>query len=230
MENNTEMNTNFPQQQKENTNLQKPAPTTEQAPAKETVGFWEFLGLIALFAVPVVGFIALIVFMFSPKRKSLKNYARAAMAWLGIRLVACILIISLILSIIGSILLPVINESLGLEFDSIQQVTSLVINIARRNYSGVLQQLNTNLIELLGEEYEPLLAELAKPEYNELLQQIANRDYTQILSDLETNKYPNLIIALGEEDYAELIEEVKAASVGEASDLFDQIHSLIPVF
>ena len=60
-------------------NIQAVAPE----PKNETVGFWTYFGLSALFALPVVGLIAAIVFAFAPKNKSLKNYARVMMTWCG---------------------------------------------------------------------------------------------------------------------------------------------------
>lgn len=218
--------------QQQETNASEQTPVTQQKPqkSKETVGFWEFFGLIALFSLPVIGFIALIVFMFSPKRKSIKNYARAMMTWLVVRIVAAVLIISLVITAVGNLILPAISQSLGVEFDSIFEVAELVIDITNRNYSSTLEYLQPQLIEILGEEYAPLLAELSNSEYNDLLRQIVDRDYATILSDLEANKYPNLASSIGDEKYADLIKEVQMASNGESSALLDQINSIIPTF
>lgn len=67
-------------------NIQTAAPATKQ---NETVGFWTYFGLSALFAVPVVGLIAAIIFAFAPKNKSLKNYARVMMTWCIVGLLVC---------------------------------------------------------------------------------------------------------------------------------------------
>lgn len=69
-------------------NIQAVAPE----PKNETVGFWTYFGLSALFALPVVGLIAAIVFAFAPKNKSLKNYARVMMTWCIVGLLVCGLI------------------------------------------------------------------------------------------------------------------------------------------
>lgn len=230
MENENIIEQNTVQQQEPIASEQTPVTPQKPQKSKETVGFWEFLGMIALFSVPVIGFIALIVFMFSPKRKSLKNYARAMMTWLVVRLVVAVLIVCLVITAVGNLLLPTINESLGVEFDSILQVAELVMDITNRNYSGVLEYLQPQLVEVLGEEYAPLLAELSNSEYNDLLRQIVDRDYATILNDLEANKYPNLASSIGDEEYANLIKEVQMADNGEPSALLDQINSVIPTF
>ena len=230
MENEIINNQNTVQQDEPIVNEQTPVTQKKPQKTKETVGFWEFFGLIALFSLPVIGFIALIVFMFSPKRKSIKNYARAMMTWLVVRVVAAVLIVSLIITAIGNLLLPAISESLGVEFDSIFEITELIVDIANRNYSGVLECLQPQLVEMLGEEYASLLEELSSSEYNDLLRQIVDRDYATILTDLEANKYPNLSSSIGDEKYADLIKEVQNASNGEPSALLDQINSIIPTF
>lgn len=230
MENENIIEQNPVQQQEPIASEQTPVTPQKPQKSKETIGFWEFLGMIALFSVPVIGFIAIIIFMFSPKRKSLKNYARAMMTWLVVRLVVAVLIICLVITAVGNLLLPTINESLGVEFDNIFEVAELVLDITNRNYSSVLEYLQPQLIEMLGEEYAPLLTELSKSEYNDLLRQIVDRDYATILSDLEANKYPNLASSIGDAKYADLIKEVQMASNGEPSALFDQINSVIPTF
>ena len=67
-------------------NIQTAAPERTN---NETVGFWTYFGLSALFTLPVVGLIAAIVFAFAPKNKSIKNYARVMMTWGIVGLLIC---------------------------------------------------------------------------------------------------------------------------------------------
>lgn len=57
----------------------------------ETVSLWAYLGMIVLFLLPCVGFIAAIVMSFVPKNKNIKNFARAAVIWMVVAaLLSCI--------------------------------------------------------------------------------------------------------------------------------------------
>lgn len=51
---------------------------------KKPLSFWTYLGLIVLFCVPVAGLVAAIIFSFTAKNENLKNFARAATAWLAV--------------------------------------------------------------------------------------------------------------------------------------------------
>ena len=211
--------------------IEEPSVTQEQGKQpKKFVGYWEFLGLIALFAIPVIGFIACIVFMFTPKRKCMKNYARAVFTWMVIRLVTAILAISLALTALGNLLLPTINSQFGTNFTSINEVFSIVGNVVTEDYSAVIKTLQPQLTETLGEESKPILEELSKKEYNKLLSQVVDEDYDEMLKDFEKGKYKNLANVMGEEGYNNFIAELKTAASGEPSEFFDGIKSIIPSF
>ncbi len=194
---------------------------------KKTVGFWEFFGLSWLFAIPVVGFISCIVFMFSPKRQTLKNYARAAFAWMAVRLVTAIITGLLIISLLGSLLLPTINQSLNLEFNSAFEVIDLATSLMTGNYSNVIKILRPQIIETFGEKSEPLIDEFSKKEYNPLLKMIAEEDYEGILTEFDEGKYNKLEEKVGTERFVSLKEEVRAAAQGESTERFDRIRGYL---
>ncbi len=54
---------------------------TQMYPAVPTIAFW---GMILLFSIPVIGFIASIVLSFVPQNRNLKNFSRAALIWIVI--------------------------------------------------------------------------------------------------------------------------------------------------
>lgn len=198
--------------------------------AEKPVGFWPFLGLIVLFAIPVVGFIACIVFMFAPQSKSMKNYARAFMAWLVIRFVATVAVILTAVSILGTMFLPAINSSLGTNFGSFFELADVAADAMRGNYADVIAHLRPQLIDKMGEEAAPLLDEFSKSEYNDFFKDVMNEDYDSLLSDIQDGKYPNLQNALGDEDYQKLIAEIESCTTGQPSEFFDELRGLIPKF
>lgn len=208
--------------------MQPVAPVQDEA--DKPVGFWAYFGLILLFAIPVVGFIACIVFMFAPQRKSMKNYARAVMAWMVINFVSTIAVLSILLSVVGNLLLPMINVGLGTNFNSFNQLVSIATDAASGNYADVIAQMRPQLEDMMGEEMAPVLDEVSKPEYNEFFRQIVNEDYSALLSDLQEGQYPNLKNALGEEIYDEFMTELQSAANGEYSEVFEEIRDLIPDF
>ena len=200
------------------------------APKNETVGFWAFLGLIVLFAIPIVGFIACIVFMFAPEKKSMKNYARAMMTWMVVNVLTTALIVSLLFSALGAALLPAINDSLGTEFESFGEVIRMANAVSNGDYSAVLPQFEEQLVELMGEEYRPFVEELCGGEYNELIEQVQNEEYDALLEDINNGEYDELLGKLSKKERQKLVEDLEAAAKGEASEVFGELNALIPEF
>ncbi len=197
--------------------------TTYEEKVDETVGFWTFFGLILLFSIPVIGLIACLIFMFAPKKKSMKNYARATMVWLALQIVSTILIVSILLTVIGNLALPSLNAQLGTDFQSAGEVLSITVDLMNGDYSSVIKQFSPQLIEALGEEYKPLVEELSNDEYNEIFKQLKDEQYDELLSDLKNKKYPQLAEAVGQDTYKKFTGELEKAANGEVSNLVDNI-------
>ncbi len=62
-------------------------------PTNKVVGTGTYFGLMPLFALPIIGFIACIIICFAPKNKNLKHFARANLIWAIIGLIICGLLI-----------------------------------------------------------------------------------------------------------------------------------------
>lgn len=216
------MNTEFENGNLPETNVpvEEPVTPVPQSPA-ETVGFWTFFGLMALFAIPVVGLIAAIVFLFAPKKKTLKNYAGAVLTWTVLRLIAAATTVLLVLTLFGGMILPALNQQLGTDLNNIFEVIGLVSDLESGNYSKVIAQFRGPLLEMMGEEYAPLLDELASGNYDKLFHQIEEEEYDALLRDLENGEYKTLTDKLNPEDYKALTDELRSAAKGEHSELFD---------
>lgn len=101
-----------------------PPPQTEQAIQQQTytqpvppaaqdskvVGTGAFFGLIFLFAIPVIGWLACLIMAFAPKNKNIKHYARAMLIWLIIGLVFAV-IGYFVFRWLGGALLDYINQA-----------------------------------------------------------------------------------------------------------------------
>lgn len=85
---------------------QSPAPASES----KVVGTGAFFGLIFLFAIPVIGWLACLIMAFAPKNKNIKHYARAMLIWLIIGLVFAV-IGYFVFRWLGGALLDYINQA-----------------------------------------------------------------------------------------------------------------------
>lgn len=206
---------------------EQPAPMQKNESIDQKVGFWEYLGLIVLFSIPVVGFIAAIIFLYAPKRRNLKNFAGAMLTWLVVRAVAALIALVIAISFIGGLLVPIINETLGTQFQDFGEALDIIGSITSGNYSGLIDQMSPQLEEILGEEYLPLLEELATGEYDDLIRDIVNQDYADALKDLKEGDYPQLQNVLSKEDYNGFMNELEKAANGEYSDFFGQVQSFV---
>ncbi len=79
------------------------------------VGTGAFFGLMLLFAIPVVGWIACIVMAFASKNENIKHFARAMLIWLLIAAVLCAAMYFLF-AWLGNLLKDLINEATGGQF------------------------------------------------------------------------------------------------------------------
>lgn len=204
------------------------APTQKPEQIEQNVGFWEFFGLIVLFAIPVIGFIAALIFLFVPQRKSLKNFAGATLAWLIVRAIAAAISIVIAITVIGGMMIPAINGAFGTEFQDFGEAFDVINGITTGNYSAVIKQMRPQLVEMVGEEYAPLLDELATGKYNDLIEDIAQSNYYDALEDLREGDYPQLKNVLTEQEYNDLVNELERAARGEHSEFFGQMQSFMP--
>lgn len=193
------------------------------------VSYGEFLGVIWLFAIPVIGWIACLIFMFAPKKKGMKNYARAVVTWAVVKIIIAVLVALLVVNLFSSSIIPMINDALGTQFSDIGQVVGIISDVSSGNYAGVISVMRPQLTEMLGEEFEPLINELSKEEYNDLINQIIAGEYAQIMSDVEAERYVALEDILGEDTYISFVNELEAAANGEPS-VFDELRNMMSSF
>ncbi len=202
------------------------APAPESIPtaaaentANAVVGFGPYFGLSALFSIPVIGWIASVLFSFIPKRKSLKNYARAMLVWTSIGLVITVLVVSLLLSV-GNLVVQELNNQLGTEFGGITDMINVVNNLKNGKYSAVIARLGN----MLPEEYQPLVEELSTGRYDELIGLVAKGDYAGAVESLQSDVGVALKNKVGEDAYNVLIDELeKAADTGEKAQWIETV-------
>lgn len=92
--------------------VSNPPPTySSPAPDKtnKVVSTGLYIGLMILFAIPIIGFIACIIMTFAAKNRNIKNYARATLIWMIIAFVLLAILIA-IASILVNTLTDYINQ------------------------------------------------------------------------------------------------------------------------
>ncbi len=77
-----------------------PAPVDK---TNKIAGMGAFFGLMLLFALPIIGFIAAIVFSFAPKNKNIKNFARATLVWMIVGIVIIGILLALFYMMAASV-------------------------------------------------------------------------------------------------------------------------------
>ncbi len=95
------------------TSYASPAPD----PTNKVVGTGAYLGLMLLFAIPIIGQIACIIMAFAPKNKNIKHFARAQLILMIIAIVLIGILVAL-LSVLTNTLMDFIKESTGGEFSN----------------------------------------------------------------------------------------------------------------
>ncbi len=211
---------------KENFFSAEEKPLTEES--KKTVSFWAFLGMIVLFSIPVLGWIAALIFIFAGKTKTIKNFAGASITYITVHAIASLLLLSVLVTSVFGLILPVVNTALGTEFKDLSEFVTIATDLIGGNYSRMVSGFTPGLTKMLGEEYEPFLKELSSGKYEELLHHLKNEQYGLILSDLENGKYPDLVNTLDEKSYGYITAELEKEANGIDSQLFESIDEILP--
>lgn len=211
-----------------NQTVTAPKPEVEKTQKSSPVGFWPFAGLIVLFSIPVVGWIAALVFLLTAKNKNIKNFSGAHLAVTAVQFILSLLISALLFSAVLGVFLPVLNDALGTNFSSPSELFALAGDLAGGKYSEALKQMIPTITAMGGEKYRPFLEELSSGKYEKLLRQIAEEQYAAVLRDFENGEYPELVNKLDPETYELLIGELKKEVNGPGSELLDELEDFLP--
>ncbi len=92
-------------------------------PTNKVVGTGAYFGLMLLFAIPIIGFIACIILAFAPKNKNIKHLARAMLIWMIIAIVLTGILVALF-SVLTNTLMDFVKESTGGEFSNWSDIFS----------------------------------------------------------------------------------------------------------
>jgi len=92
-----------------------------ESEGKEPASLGAFFGLIVLFSIPVIGWIACIIMAFAPKNKNIKNYARAKLIWIGIS-IAVTVVFCVLVSWLAGLAVDYLNETFGEDIQGIEEI------------------------------------------------------------------------------------------------------------
>lgn len=120
--------------------------------AGRIVGTGVYLGLIILFLIPVVGFIACIAFSFAPQNRNIRHFSQAALIWMVVGLlILALLAFAMVtaLSMVSDMLLEELNRATDGEITSYRDIARYweVLEDKVEDYGG-LEKLAADLEEL----------------------------------------------------------------------------------
>lgn len=188
----------------------------------DVVGFGTYFGTSILFSIPVVGWIASIVFSFAPKRRSLKNYARVMMVWTTLGLVTLAAIATVLLTVINHFVVQPLNQQLGTEFSGIIEIVQVSQDLKEGKYSTVFKHFGNQF----PEEMQPLVQELATGEYDEFIGMVSDGDYAGAAAELESGEHEKLKEIVGEERYEKAVEELKKATEEDKHEWIEKVEEI----
>lgn len=203
-----------------------PMPT--QDPASTVVGTGAFFGLELLMNLPIVGFIAAIIFAFVPQNHNLKHYARAKLIWNLISLLLTVLLIVGLIALSNAVTDYIENE-FGLEAAEQENIEELFGQLEDlTEIAGFVEQIGG--MEGIGE----IIEQVGGAEgIGEIIEQVGGMENAEDIGALaeQFREIENLgkIIAEVEEieNIDEIIEEIGGIDRIADVDSIDDIRGII---
>ncbi len=117
-------------------------------PASKVVGTGAYFGLMLLFAIPIIGFIACIIMAFAPKNKNIKHFARATLIWMVIALVLAGVLIAVI-TLMTNVITNYVNQLTDGQFSGFGDLFGQLGDL-----EGLMEQYGSGDLEGLMEQYQ----------------------------------------------------------------------------
>lgn len=169
----------------------------------KVAGTGSFIGLILLFAIPIVGFISCLVMAFAVKNKNIKNFAKATLFWQIITILILALLIAALVMAINSLIQTTV-EKFGATIEDIRPLIDLFL-------SGKIN------ISQIGELVEQLQnADLDPEQLEEIFEQIKNGDMSEIrdiLDKIPSDKIDSVIDQIPSDEIGVIIDQIPTGEI-----------------
>jgi len=176
--------------------------TCQEDPAKKVVGIFTYISLFILFALPLVGFFSSIIFSFTPKSKSLKNFGRAVLIWKIVGIIIAAIMISAIMTIAAPLLRDVLGFDptvlKGLRLRDVTTVTELAGYIENENYGAAIEMVKDGRLD-------DIIDRAKKGEFDGIIVEFAGSDATEILRALHSGELDAEIERIKQGEYDDII-------------------------
>jgi len=137
----------LPEKSVQHTVVQTPVQlSTPVAEQNKAVGTGTYFGLLLLFALPVIGFIACLIMAITSKNKNLKNFAKAVLIWTIIGLIITG-VITVAVVLLGNALTNYINTETGSQFNEFGSLFGEL-----NEYNEIMDQIQNGGLETLPTE------------------------------------------------------------------------------
>ncbi len=107
-------------------------------PTSKVVSTGAYVGLMLLFALPIIGFIACLIMAFAVKNKNIKNYARATLIWMIITFVI-LAVIGALIAVLANAIGGFIEQIMGDTFSQFEDVFGQFGDISEQ-LGGITEQ------------------------------------------------------------------------------------------
>ena len=154
---------------KKNDDIRCYAPVPEEDQGKKACSTWAYLGLMILFAIPIIGFIAAIICCAVPKNKSINNFAGATIIWQLLVLVICSVAVVRVVSAVKDMadgIFEYVSEVVGIDIDSFDDVKDIVNDVQR--ITSIVNKIQNGEIEGLPQSVTDIISKYQSGEISSL--------------------------------------------------------------
>lgn len=204
-----------------NEDIRRYAPVASEEPEKKVCGFGAYFGLILLFAIPVVGFIAAIICSLAPKNKNIKHFAGATIVWqiLGV-VISAVIVISSISAVKGvaNVFLGYVENITGGQISGIDDAFALVQDLNR--ITDIINKIQNGEIEGIPRSVTDIITKYKNGEITSLPGELLD-----ILEQYQNGEIPEI-----PKDIDDIIDKIPEKIPDEIpDDIVDKIPDEIPV-
>ena len=176
---------------------QQPRPQQpNQDKTTKVVGMAAYFGMILLFAIPLVGFIACILMAVLPKNKNVNNFSRAMLIWLAIGIIFS----GISVAVISKKVIDTANKVTQYikTIDTVSDVLNEVGGLLNQDGSGEVEE----SLEQFGiGELGDTLEQFDNGELEDTLEQLENGEWEEIFNQLENGGMEDILNSFGSGEF-----------------------------
>lgn len=184
----------------------------EEAARYAPVSTGAFFGYKVLYGIPVIGWICCLIFSFASKNVNKRNFARANLISLILKLVLTVLMVFAVVKVAEFVIEQVAVEMMGEAFGDLGQVTEVMDELKDGKYDHVIERVEN------GEFGD-------HPELVEVLEEVKSGGILAVVDQVQNGGFEEVVQKFEQGAYDELIDKAingELGDLGALGDLIDQ--------